>query len=215
MTDADPEGAYYQAVEEFFVARRGDPLMLSNADWLLIRRWREEGLPLRIVLRGIADALDAHAHSWSRQRKVGSLRYCEAEVDRARERWEHALSEGSEPGVDVGRSLEALARALASAPLGPRARPVAARAAEDLRRNQAGRPRDVEAELQAHEAALVDAIRADEPELAREVERSVELALQPYRSRLPARVMASVREQSLRRELLARQGLPRLSLFEI
>ena len=47
---------------------------------IALRRWRGEGLPLRIVLRGIADALDAHAHSFSRERKVGSLRYCEAEV---------------------------------------------------------------------------------------------------------------------------------------
>ena len=31
-TAVDPEAAYYQAVEEFFVSRRGDPLFLSNAD---------------------------------------------------------------------------------------------------------------------------------------------------------------------------------------
>ena len=30
---AHPEAAYYQTVEEFFVSRRGEPL-LSNADWL-------------------------------------------------------------------------------------------------------------------------------------------------------------------------------------
>ena len=56
----DPEAAYYQSVEEFFVSRRGDPLFLSNSDWLLVRKWRVAGLPLRVVLRGIADALDAH-----------------------------------------------------------------------------------------------------------------------------------------------------------
>jgi hypothetical protein len=211
----DPEVAYYQAVEEFFVSRRGDPLMLSNADWLLIRRWREQGLPLRIVLRGIADALDAHAHSWARRRRVGSLRYCEAEVDRARERWERALSEGGEPGADVCRSLEALARALGGAPLGPRARDVAARAAAELAQQRATRPRDVEPSLHAHESALVTAVRADAPALASEVERGVDAALESYRPRLPARVFASLREQSLRRELLARYGLPRLSLLEL
>ncbi len=70
---ADPEAGYYQAVEEYFVSRRGDPLFLSNADWNLVRRWRLAGIPLRVVLRGIRDALDGHAHGWSRQRKVGSL----------------------------------------------------------------------------------------------------------------------------------------------
>ena len=48
-------------MEEFFVSRRGDPLILSNADWHLIRKWRTAGLPLRVVLRGITDALDSHA----------------------------------------------------------------------------------------------------------------------------------------------------------
>ena len=76
----DPEAEYFQTVEEFFVSRRGDPLFLSNADWLLVRRWRRAGLPLRVVLRGIADALDGHAHSFSRETKVGSLQYCAAEV---------------------------------------------------------------------------------------------------------------------------------------
>jgi hypothetical protein len=101
VSAADAEAAYYQGVEEFFVSRRGDPLLLSNADWLLIKRWRTQGVPLRIVLRGIADALDAHAHSWGRSRKVGSLRYCESEVESARERWERARG-GPEAAPDVG-----------------------------------------------------------------------------------------------------------------
>ncbi len=58
------------------MSRRGDPLFLSNADWNLVRKWRLAGLPLRVVLRGIRDALDAHAYGWSRDRKVGSLAYC-------------------------------------------------------------------------------------------------------------------------------------------
>ena len=96
---ADPEASYYQTIEEFFVSKRGDPLFLSNADWLLIKRWRGAGVPLRIVLRGIADALDSHAHSWGRDRKVGSLAYCAAEVDAASERWllPQSLREGREP----------------------------------------------------------------------------------------------------------------------
>ena len=96
VAEVDPEAAYYQAVEEYFVSRRGEPLMLSNADWHLVRKWRIAGLPLRVVLRGIRDALDAHAHGWSRDRKVRSLSYCTQEVEAARERWERALSLGQD-----------------------------------------------------------------------------------------------------------------------
>ena len=44
---ADPEAEYYQAVEEYYVSRRGDPLFLSNSEWNLVRSWRLAGLPLR------------------------------------------------------------------------------------------------------------------------------------------------------------------------
>lgn len=217
MTGSDPEAAYFQAVEEFFVSRRGDPLMLSNADWLLVRRWRQQGIPLRIVLRGIADAFDAHAHSWGRGRRIGSLRYCEAEVDRARERWERALGEGSEPGGDLQGRLRALAAAVGAARLGPAAASVAARAAAELERlaGESGRPRELEPALQATEAALLSALAADDPEAAGQLAGSVERTLEPYRSRLPAPVFASLRAHSLARETLARHGLPRLSLFDV
>ena len=43
---------------------------------------------------------------------------------------------------------------------------------------------------------------------------AVDAALGAYRSRMPARVFASLRDESLARELLARYGLPRLTLFE-
>src|SRR5207247_1125333 len=126
MTAADPEAAYYQAIEEYFVSRRGDPLFLSSADWHLIRKWRQAGIPLRVVLRGIRDALDGHAHSWGRERKVGSLAYCEQEVEVARERWGRSLALGQEPGLDAAGALRGFARHLERAQgLGPRGREAA------------------------------------------------------------------------------------------
>ena len=128
------EAAYYQQVEEFFVSRRGDPLFLSNADWLLVRKWRRAGLPLRIVMRGIADALDGHAHSWGRKRKVGRLAYCAAEVEAAGERWQRALSFDSEAETSVAAALLGFADALEAATgLGARGGAAARLAALDLR----------------------------------------------------------------------------------
>jgi hypothetical protein len=112
VTAADPEAEYFQAIEEYFVGRRGDPLFLSNADWHLARKWRAAGVPLRIVLRGIRDALDGHALSWGRARKVGSLAYCAAQVDAARERWHRALGSPDAGGIDVAGTLERFADAL-------------------------------------------------------------------------------------------------------
>src|SRR3990172_3623024 len=130
MSAADPEAAYYQEVEEYFVSRRGDALFLSNADWHLVWKWRTAGVPLRVVLRGIRDALDAHAHSWGRGRRVGSLAYCAREVEAARERWERALGSGGEGGLDAGAALRGFARDLEGAcGLGPAGRDAAEAAA--------------------------------------------------------------------------------------
>jgi hypothetical protein len=219
LTATDPEAAYYQAVEEFFVSRRGDPLFLSNADWLLIRKWRQAGTPLRIVLRGIADALDSHAVSFSRNRKVGSLAYCAAEVDAARERWQRALAFDREEGTRVEDALAGFADALQTATgLGPAAARSARHLAEELRR-RAAEPQDpatLESWLTAQERALVEAITADAgSDAVTAVEAAVEAELAPYRERMPARVLSQIRKESVTRRLLESRGLPRLSLLQL
>jgi hypothetical protein len=203
-------------VEEFFVSRRGDPLMLSNADWLLIRKWRVAGLPLRVVLRGITDAFDSHAHSWSRDRKVGSLAYCAAEVDAAAERWRRALDVGEEEGVSAASALSGFAEALEAArDLGPRSAPLARRLAAELRaRSAEGRVRDLEPWLVGREGLMRVALEEDMGRTAvAAIAEGVDRDLAPYRGRMPARVLDQVRTESLTRRLLEAHGLPRLSLF--
>ena len=132
---AIPRPSTTRAVEEYFVSRRGEPLILSNADWTLVRKWRLAGIPLRVVLRGIRDALDAHALGWSRERKVGSLAYCAREVEAARERWASALDPGPwRRRTDPQTALAGFAADLERASgLGPRARAVADTIARELR----------------------------------------------------------------------------------
>jgi hypothetical protein len=215
---ADPEAAYYQAVEEYFVSRRGDPLFLSNADWNLVRKWRLAGLPLRVVLRGIRDALDAHDHGWSRDRKVGSLAYCAREVDAARERWERALALGREEGIDAAAALRGFAADLDRArDLGPRAREAAAELARELReRAEAGRLEEITSWLAEREVRLLAAIDADEGKERRAaLEAEVEAGLERWRARMPPRVVEHLRRESLARRRLEAHGLPRLSLFHL
>ena len=214
----DPEASYYQAVEEYFVSRRGDPLFLSNADWNLVRKWRLAGLPLRVVLRGIRDALDAHAHGWSRDRKVGSLSYCAREVDAARERWERALALGRDDGLDVARALQGFARDLDRATgLGRRAWEVAGEIAREMReRATAGRLEEVTGWLAEREARLLDAMGQEEAAEQRvALEAEVDAGLERWRARMPARVLEQLRREQLARRRLATHGLPRLSLFHV
>jgi len=215
---ADPEADYYQTVEEYFVSRRGDPLFLSNAEWNLVRKWRLAGLPLRIVLRGIRDALDAHAHGWSRERKVKSLAYCAAEVEVAGERWQRALALGREPGQDVGEALRGFAHDLRRArDLGPRGRELALGIARELdERAEAGSLDAVTAWLAEREARLIAAIAEDAGrERIAALEAEVDAGLERWRRRMPARVVEALRRESLARRVLEAHALPRLSLFHL
>ena len=216
---ADPEAAYYQTIEEFFVSRRGDPLFLSNADWLLIRKWRGAGIPLRIVLRGITDALDSHAHSWGRDRKVGSLAYCAAEVDAASERWQRALAIGGEEQQDAAAFLTAYAESLERVQnLKGTSLPITRDIAAALRERAAtaSSSQGLEEWLREREAGLLAALRQDmgATEVAT-IESEVDTDVSPYASRMPARVLEQIRTESVARRILEVHGLGRLSLFHL
>jgi hypothetical protein len=213
----DAEAEYFQTVEEQFVSQRGDPLLLSNADWLLIRRWRRAGIPLRVVLRGIRDALDGHAHSWSRGRKVRSLRYCEQEVAAACERWRRAVRLGQDGEVGQAQHLASLALALREKQGLPAAvARVCAALADEIEDDAGGEwdPARLEPRLVERERRLLKAVRAAlDDETLRALEAGVEHDFAPYRERMPKPVLEQVQSEALARCLLERVGLPRLTLF--
>jgi hypothetical protein len=213
----DPEADYYQTVEEYFVSRRGDPLFLSNAEWNLVRKWRLAGLPLRIVLRGVRDALDGHAHGWSRERKVRSLSYCASEVEAAGERWRRALATGAEPGLDAAVALRGFARDLLHGrELGPQARTLAASLSRELEEKAASSLDEVTPWLVEREARLVEALAHDlGPERTQALEAEIDTGLARWRERMPARVVETLRRETRARRLLEAHGLPRLSLFHL
>jgi hypothetical protein len=213
----DLEAEYFQTIQDFFVTRRGDPLFLSNADWLLMRKWRRAGVPLRIVLRGIRDTMDSHELSWNRRNRIKSLRYCVAGVEAARRHWHRALSIEPHERARVTEFLQVRARALASAPgLGRRAATLREQmvAALHSRIECPGETAELDAWLQKQEAALVKALRDDTDDAEnKKVQLEIERQLAPYRERMPAKVLEQVREESLARRMLERYELPRLSLF--
>jgi len=77
---------YFTEVEDTFVRRRAKHLFLSPLDWALIESWKERGIPLHLVLRGIEKAFD----SWEakpRKRSIKSLLYCQEEVEAQYAEW--------------------------------------------------------------------------------------------------------------------------------
>lgn len=71
---------YFSEIEERFSRRRGSILLLNTLDWALIETWREAGIPLEAVLRGIDAAFDKYdaraSKARGRLRKVNGLAWC-------------------------------------------------------------------------------------------------------------------------------------------
>jgi hypothetical protein len=99
---------YFTEVEEAFIRRRGKHLIVSPLDWALIESWKQSGIPLHVVLRGIERSFDSY-ESKPRNRSVKSLYYCQEEVEAQFKEWlesqtgAHAQSESTEEGAADSR----------------------------------------------------------------------------------------------------------------
>ncbi|HEX8148970.1 MAG TPA: hypothetical protein VF591_17430 [Pyrinomonadaceae bacterium] len=77
---------YYTEIEDTFVRRRGKHLLLGSLDWALMTTWKEMGVPLHVVLRGIEKSFDSY-ESKPRKRTVKTLFYCQEEVEAQFAEW--------------------------------------------------------------------------------------------------------------------------------
>jgi len=85
---------YFTEVEEHFHRRRGSTLLLSTLDWALIETWKDAGIPLEAVLRGIDATFDRYENRPARPRKINGLAYCSQEVLAAAEEMKEAAVGG-------------------------------------------------------------------------------------------------------------------------
>jgi hypothetical protein len=224
---------YFTEIETRFQQRRGSLLMLSTLDWALIETWREAGVPLEAVLRGIDDAFDKHdvqalRAAGRRTRKVNGLAWCAQAVMQAVEQSREAAigavptpsAEPRESGFEADRIARYLARnadLLTAATLPPPAAAAAAETAARLRELVAipALPlEDLDRTLTVLEEKLFAALLTAAPEaqlVALREQAARELA--PYRSRMGAVQIKQVQQQFLQKRLLEAHALPRLSLF--
>ena len=72
---------YFTEIEEHFQRVRGTALfLLSPLDWALIENWKNAGIPLEAVLRGIDEAFEKWRSRKVRRRVINSLAYCSQAV---------------------------------------------------------------------------------------------------------------------------------------
>jgi hypothetical protein len=214
---------YFTEIEEHFQRARGTSLfLLSPLDWALIETWKNSGVPLEAVLRGVDLAFEKWRAKRSRAQMVNSIAYCTqaimTEAQRMADAGQQSLRKADSapfPDADLRRYIEANAAAV-------RATGVAEfeAVADSLDRIAIDLPAlsaDLEA-LEQHlsvlEQRLIAIARsAQSEEQALAARRDLESHLRPWRGKMTAPQIAMLETQFLDRATLASAGLPRLSLF--
>ena len=224
---------YFTEIEEHFQRRRGSLLLLSTLDWALIETWREIGVPLAAVLRGIDAAFDKYEarKTRARVRRVNGLAYCTQEVMTAVEEMKEASvgtstaqsEDEPAPGFETDRiaaHLESCADELLTATLIGIAAETADEMSQRLRglatgiRGEQPNLEELERTLTVLEEKLFATLLATTSEsdlVAVREQAARELA--PYRSRMQAVQIRQIEQQFLHKRLLEKFRLPRLSLF--
>ena len=227
---------YFTEIEEHFQRRRGR-IQLSPLDWALIETWKDAGIPLEAVLRGIDAAFDKYEQRPSKSQKINSLAYCAQAVLVAAEEMKEAAVGATSPDSQSHRSsgfqaseisafLRRNAEQLDDAKLpeakGINATPLARETARTLREIAAEldsskalpRLEDLERRLTVAEEKLFAVVLAATPdELIVGVRAEADQELAPYRRKMPSTQIEQLQKQFVHKRLLEKYRIPRLSLF--
>jgi hypothetical protein len=210
---------YFTEIEEHFQRARGTGLfLLSPLDWALIEAWKNGGIPLEAVLRGIDVAFEKWRKrpAQARIHMVNSLAYCAQAVTAEAQAMINAApvakkeSAAPFPIDDVRAFLARNAEALKKA-----GQEEIAAALESLDVDALyGDLEQLEQRLTAIEEKMIARLRvsASEEQLF-EARRALDRELKPYRSKMTAEQLAMLEKKFLERRLLESAGVPRLSLF--
>jgi hypothetical protein len=226
---------YFTEIEERYLKRRGSGLLLSNLDWALIETWKEAGIPLEAVLRGVDAAFDSYDRRPSKTRKINSLAYCAQEVLGAAEDMKEAAVGAARSGpapvpgmgpADIAAFLRRNAAILIQAKAPAAAQVTVQECSATLGEMAAGleeasdrssgprRLEDLERHLTVLEEKLLAALTMTAPEadlVALRAEADREIA--PYRSKMPGVQIEQLRKQFVHKRLFEKAKMPRLSLF--
>ncbi|MGA7220837.1 MAG: hypothetical protein WBX38_21155 [Candidatus Sulfotelmatobacter sp.] len=231
---------YFSEVEEHFLQRRGAPLIGSTLDWAQIEIWKNAGVPLEAVLRGIDFAFDKYEQRKSkRHEKINSILWCAQAVLSAAEEMKEAAvgaaadqpssksaaSQGFEPQTIViflRRNADAMEKAKLPRTAGISVEASAKDSAATLRKlaheiesgKAAPRLEDLELHLSVLEEKLFAALLAATPdEEIVSVRAQADSELAPYRRKMASPQIEQLQKQYVHKRLLEKYGLPRLSLF--
>ncbi len=222
---------YFTEVEEYFARKRGKNLLIAPLDWYLVELWRDSGISLHIVLRGIERSFESAA---KRQKSTpNTLFYCHQAILEAHEEYQKAMvgaAETEDPESAPSISEEAAQREAVRNYLGDlesrlqkatnEAFERAARRVSALRAEMSGtqsiRYQELDRDLAEIGSMLAAALKeALDREKAREIASEVKKELRIYKKRLSKEMYQRLEDNYLDRRILALHDLPDFNLLAI
>jgi hypothetical protein len=207
---------YFTEIEEHFQRARGTGLfLLSPLDWALIETWKNAGVPLEAVMRGIDAAFEKWRARKVKTQMVNSLAFCaQAVLTEAQ-----IMAGTAQPRRQAPPPFDqdALRTYLAENSTAVGAIEGYAEIATALARLTDEAHTDLEAleqrltVLEEKMIAIARTHQSEEDLLA--ARREMDRQLRPYRGKMTADQLSMLEKQYLERALLEKAGLPRLSLF--
>ena len=209
---------YFTEIEEHFQRARATSLfLLSPLDWALIESWKNAGVPLEAVLRGIDAAFEKWRTRKVKTQMVNSLAFCAQAVMTEAQIMSGAAPparEATPPPFALDDLRAYLAANAAAIP------PDYADIAESLRTLAAEAEshyadlETLEQRLTVLEEKMIASARARQTEQQLlDARQELDRQLRPYRGKMSGPQLAMLEKQYLERNLLEKAGLPRLSLF--
>lgn len=197
---------YFLEIESHFATRRNTPFILSAKDWVLMKSWHDEGVPLAVVIEAIDQVFEKNETS-GRKKVISSLSYCRHAVKEVwNDRKELYVGEHAEtPESGAEELLTALA-----ADVEPASATIAAKIRELARERSV--PKIEEALIELERELLEELTAALPPEELTAIRAEIARSLGDT-SRLDEKTRVRTEEANLRRIIRERTGVPRLTLF--
>jgi len=204
---------YFTEIESYFQTKRESFTLLSTLDWVLIETWKDQGVPLETVLRGMD-----RAFSKSR-RKISSLAYCASAVAEVAEERKDLRADTPAPPqfgdneirqylVHLASQIRDLARQFGE--FRSRIEAIAV-SVESIDGSDFRAAENILNALEEKIVAIISVAASDTTLV--EVREDMQKELQPFRSKMTAEQLAMLEQQLWKRKLMEHFGIPRLSLF--
>ena len=221
---------YFSEIEETFARRRGKSLFLGPLDWALMETWKERGIPLHIVIRGIERVFDNLDESKA-NRTIKSLAYCKEEVEAQYDEWmtsQVGKVDAVEQTDDIAAPFsdqdltvhlqnldEGLSRAISLTESKTLAKTLEAAHSKIVQLKAAQlQAEDLERELVKLEDSINASLLTELPtEFVSEARSGIESQLKSYRSQMNDEVYEETYERMLLKKLREKASVPPLSLF--